>query len=84
MRMFGALLLLNSGIGFLASFGLGQASRAKQEMNKMLSNIKDLNTKKLDIYLYLQTNCTKLFDLYPELVYLRNMIFVRIKNILYC
>jgi hypothetical protein len=57
-------------IGFLAVFSIGRSSSSKEEIDKILSNMKSFDMNKSNIYLYLKTYCSNVFDVYPELVHL--------------
>ncbi|CAF5178800.1 unnamed protein product, partial [Rotaria magnacalcarata] len=60
------LVLVNSIIGFLACYSIGNTNRINTETNKTMVNMKKLNGNKVNIYFYIQNNCSQLLKLYPE------------------
>ncbi|CAM4819771.1 unnamed protein product [Rotaria magnacalcarata] len=61
-----ALVMLNSIIGFLACYSMGMSERANTKLDKLVLNMNMLNFNETKIYFYVQMNCSKLLELYPE------------------
>jgi hypothetical protein len=59
-------MVVNILIGSLTIYLLGMSRRSHNEVKRITSNTNTLNLKKSEIFHFLQTNCSKLFELFPE------------------
>lgn len=60
------LVLINSFIGFLAMYSMGQSGRQTAKEEKVIWSIKTLNLNKEKNYSYIEINCSELMYFYHE------------------